>query len=374
MGGSTKTIDGVTVAVNANGVVEGFPALTNTRALDAARGKAVDRVPVWIMRQAGRYLPEYREYMKDKTFFQVCQNPAMATAITLQPIERFDLDASIIFSDILVVPQALGLVVEMRPGTGPHFPEPLRTPADLARVKEVDEIDVDATLGYVFDALTLCRTRLAGRATMIGFCGGPWTLMCYMAEGGGSRLFMHSKTWLYTYRSDCLALMRRITEVLVKYLVGQAKAGAQMLQVFESWAGELSQSDFYEVLLPLLKEIAARVRKETKALGLDVPLIVFAKGAHYALPALSDAGYDVVSVDWTIDPATAREQTGGKVTLQGNMDPGVLYGDAETIQATAKKMVAGFGKHRLIGNLGHGMHPQHDPEKLRAYIDAVHAQ
>lgn len=344
-----------------------FPALTNDLLLRAARGEETERAPVWIMRQAGRYLPEYRALRAEHAFFDVVQTPTLAAEVTLQPIERFPLDAAIIFSDILVVPQAFGMEVQMKSGVGPHFPAPLDTPADLDRL---DAPDVETTLGHVFDALTETRHQLAGRVPLIGFCGAPWTLMAYMVEGGGSKAFKKARGWLYEYPSASRDLLQRITEVLIAYLRGQIEAGAQIVQVFDSWAGLMGPGTFQQFALPYLQEIATALAESHP----DTPSIVFAKGAHYALDPLADTDYDVIALDWTVDPRTAREVVGDRAVLQGNMDPCALYAPPDAIRRRVQDMLAAFGPHRHIANLGHGMHPDHDPEHARMFIEAVQAQ
>lgn len=344
---------------------DAFPPLENDLLLRAARQEPVARTPVWMMRQAGRYLPEYRAIRAEKDFFTVVRTPELAAEVTLQPIERFPVDAAIIFSDILVIPQALGLEVHMVKGKGPHFPEPLSDPDDLARLQSPD---VAKELDYVFDALTLTRQRLAGRVPLIGFCGAPWTLMAYMIEGGGSKTFARSKAWLFRHPEASRHLLQAITDVCVDYLIQQIDAGAQAVQVFDSWAGLLSPAEFETFALPYLRQIAEKVQRAHP----DVPRIAFAKGAHYALPALSKSAYDVISLDWTMDPRAARDAVGGRMALQGNLDPCALYAPPTTIRREVERMLTAFGPRGHIANLGHGMHPDHDPEHARAFIDAVH--
>jgi uroporphyrinogen decarboxylase len=342
-----------------------FPPLTNDLFLRAARGEPVERTPVWIMRQAGRYLPEYRALRSEDEFFTVCRTPELACEVTLQPLRRFDLDAAIIFSDILVVPQALGLEVQMIPGKGPTFPEPLAGPADLQRLVRPR---VERDLKYVFDALTLTRQEIGGKVPLIGFCGAPWTLMAYMIEGGGSKTFAGSKRWLFDHESDSHDLLQLLTDVCVEYLIGQIDAGAQAVQVFDSWAGLLDPNTFSQFALPYLRQITRRVGEARPG----VPRIVFAKDAHYALEWLTESDLDVIGLDWTHDPREARRRTGEGVTLQGNLDPCVLYAAPEVIRAHVRDMIRGFGPVRHIANLGHGMHPEHSPEHAGVFIDAVH--
>ncbi len=344
-----------------------FLPLENDLLLRAARGEETERAPVWIMRQAGRYLPEYRALRAEHAFFDVVQTPELAAEVTLQPIERFPLDGAIIFSDILVVPQAFGMEVQMKSGVGPHFPQPLEAPSDLDRL---DVPDIEATLGHVFAALTETRTRLAGRVPLIGFCGAPWTLMAYMIEGGGSKNFKKARAWLYEHPSASKELLQRITDVLIAYLQGQIDAGAQIIQVFDSWAGLLGPGTFRQFALPYLRHIAAALADSHP----ETPSIVFAKGAHYALDALADTAYDVIALDWSMNPQAARETVGDRAVLQGNLDPCALYATPDGIRRAVQDMLAGFGPHHHIANLGHGMHPDHAPEHAGAFIEAVHEQ
>ncbi|KAG0252345.1 Uroporphyrinogen decarboxylase in heme biosynthesis [Mortierella polycephala] len=349
-----------------------FPPLKNDLLLRAARGEKTERAPVWVMRQAGRYLPEFRAERVEHDFFKICRTPELATKVTLQPIDRYDglLDASIIFSDILVIPQAMGMTVEMVPGKGPHFPEPLVLPADMAKLTK--SVDVHKELQYVFDAITMTRHALNGRVPLIGFVGAPWTLMAYMIEGGGSKTLSKAKEWVFKYPKESHELLGRITDVCVDFLVGQVQAGAQMLQVFESWGGELSPHDFELFSLPYLAQIVTRVKAK---LGKDkaVPMTVFAKGSWYALDKLSVIGYEVVSLDWTHTPESAKAITKGHVTLQGNMDPNVLLGGDEAIVATVERMIRGFGStERYIANLGHGILPSVPVDAMGLFLKTVH--
>ncbi|KAJ2764012.1 Uroporphyrinogen decarboxylase in heme biosynthesis [Coemansia nantahalensis] len=334
------------------------------------------------MRQAGRYLPEFRAIRVENDFFNVCRTPELATEVTLQPIRRYPelLDAAIIFSDILVIPQAMGMQVEMVPGKGPHLPEPLREPRDLARLTDQRKgFSVGRELDYVYKAITNTRHALAGRVPLLGFVGAPWTLMAYMVEGGGSKTFAEAKAWLFRCPQAAHELLRRIAAVAAEFLVGQVHAGAQALQVFESWAGELSPRDFAEFSLPYLRQIAAHVKQRCP----DVPLTVFAKGAHYALEQLAtETAFDVISIDWTIDPAAARIRvdralrsagSARRVVLQGNLDPTLLFADEDTLRRRTAEMCASFGATGHIANLGHGMMPAHDPERLRVFLQTVHS-
>ncbi|WFD03185.1 uroporphyrinogen decarboxylase [Malassezia obtusa] len=369
--------------------------LKNDLIIRAARGERTERTPVWIMRQAGRYLPEFRKLRAEHEFFDCCRNPELASEITLQPIRRYEglLDAAVIFSDILVVPQAMGLEVEMVPGKGPSFPYPLTGPKDMARLKKVD---VDKDLGYVMDAITLTRKKLNGRVPVIGFCGAPWTLMAYMIEGGGSKSWDKAKKWLFDYPNESKVLLERIASVCAKFLVAQIRAGAQLIQVFDSWAGEMTPRDFRTFSLPYLHSIAVEVRDTLACMSTPVPpMIVFAKGAlGHSLPEIIRSGYDVVGLDYTIEPLVARQaveacqpssskfatvagnrEAAHRIALQGNLDPAVLYADPKVIEERVELMLrgkSGFGSGgALICNLGHGITPGVDPENVAVFLRAV---
>ncbi|XP_061397782.1 uroporphyrinogen decarboxylase [Musca vetustissima] len=347
-----------------------FPALKNDNVLRAARGEAVDRVPVWVMRQAGRYLPEFQEVRKVHDFFTVCRTPELACEVTMQPLRRFDLDASIIFSDILVMPQALGMTVEMHPGVGPVFPEPLQSPADLSKLKPEGAVE---RLAYVGEAITMMRHMLEGKVPLLGFTGAPWTLMGYMIEGGGSKTMSKAKAWLSDYPEDAKKLLDMLASSIVDYLEMQVKAGAQMLQVFESSAEHLSKEDFLKWCAPYLKDIASKLKQRLTEQNIPlVPMTIFAKGAGHSLAEQATLGYDVISLDWTVDPEEARKQVGPNITLQGNLDPQDLYKTPEEIRELATTMVRKFGKTRYIANLGHGITPQTPIVSMEVFVDAVH--
>lgn len=330
-------------------------------------------IRLFVVFSAGRYLPEYHEAKGNRDFFECCRTPEIASTLTLQPIERYAglIDAAIIFSDILVIPQAMGMTVEMVDKKGPVFPEPLKSPDDGQYEKVMKkQVDVKAELQYVYDAITLTRHKLKGRVPLIGFCGAPWTLLCYMVEGGGTKLFIQSKTWIFKYPEQSKALLQKIADICVEYLALQVAAGAQLVQVFDSWAGELSPASFKSFALPYLRHISENLPKRLKQLDLEpVPMTVFAKGAWYALDELCESGYNVVGLDWLHDPAEAYQIARGRVTLQGNADPGVLYGGREAITAVVENMVKGFGggKKGWIANLGHG------PRTLRSVHDVFNA-
>lgn len=344
-----------------------FPPLKNDLILRTARGETTERTPVWMMRQAGRYLPEYRAVRESHDFFEVVETPELAAEVTLQPVERFPVDAAILFCDIMVVPEALGLEVKMVSGEGPTFPQPLTTPDEMDRLVEPD---VDETLGHVFEALRLTRRRLDGRVPLIGFSGAPWTLMAYMVEGGGSKSYRRARSWLYEHPEASKEVLQRTTDVVIAYLKRQIDAGAQMLQVFDSWAGLHGPETFRAFCLPYLDRIATEVKSEHG----DVPLVVFAKGAHFGLDALAETAYDAISLDWTMDPAAARADVGDRVVLQGNLDPCALYAPPEALRREVQHMLAAFGPQHHIANLGHGMLPDHDPEHAGVFVNAVHEQ
>ncbi|KAK9452230.1 Uroporphyrinogen decarboxylase [Limtongia smithiae] len=354
-----------------------FAPLKNDLILRAAKGEVVQRPPVWVMRQAGRYLPEYHVVKGTNNFFTCCRDAKLASAITIQPVDHFDgyLDAAIIFSDILVIPQAMGMAVEILDKVGPFFPDPLREPEDL-KTKLTPNPDVLKELAWAFNSITETRKKLNGRVPLLGFCGGPWTLMVYMIEGGGTKLFRYAKTWLYLYPEAAHELLSRITDVAIEFLAQQVVAGAQMLQVFESWAGELGPKEFKEFSLPYLKRIITGLRARLAELGVTehIPVTVFPKGAGYSLDWLADTDYDVFSLDWTVDPREAIKVANGRIVLQGNLDPGIMYGSDEIISKKVKEMIKEFGggKQGYIINLGHGTQPFMDPAKVGWFMKECH--
>ncbi|KAK3933527.1 Uroporphyrinogen decarboxylase [Diplogelasinospora grovesii] len=361
----------------------GFAPLKNDLIIRTALGQVVERPPIWVMRQAGRYLPEYHAAKGSKDFFACCRDPEVASTLTLQPIERYAglIDAAIIFSDILVIPQAMGMEVVMVDGKGPHFPNPLKSPDDGQYAELMrNPVDVATGLDYVYKAVTLTRKKLAGRVPLIGFCGAPWTLFCYMVEGGGTKLFKESKTWIYKYPNETKALLQKIAELCVDHLALQVKAGAQLVQVFDSWAGELSPSAFRKFSAPYLAYIAKELPPRLREMGIDddVPMICFPKGAWSSINSVCDMGYHVIGLDWLHDPAQAVKAVRDRASIQGNMDPGLLYGSEEAITEAVKEMVDGFGWHERQGawivNLGHGITPSVNPDALRFFFEEIHRQ
>jgi uroporphyrinogen decarboxylase len=346
-----------------------MPKLKNDTFLRALMREPTDYTPIWIMRQAGRYLPEYNETRKRAgSFLGLCKNPDYATEVTLQPLARFPLDAAILFSDILTIPDAMGLGLYFADGEGPKFERPLR---EEWEIRNLSVPDIGAELSYVTDAVAQIRKALDGSVPLIGFSGSPFTLACYMIEGGGSSDFHRVKTMLYS-RPDLLHHILDInTRSVIAYLNAQIDAGAQAVQVFDSWGGVLSHGAFHEFSLPYLKKIADGLTREKN--GRIVPRIVFTKGGGLWLESLANIGYDAVGIDWTIDIASARQRVGDRVALQGNLDPSVLFSDPQTVRVEAKKILDGYGAgNGHVFNLGHGISQFTPPENVAALVAAVH--
>ena len=334
--------------------------LKNDLLLRAARGEEVERAPVWLMRQAGRILPEYRATRaKAKNFIEFVKNPELASEVTVQPVDILGVDAAIIFSDILVIPEAMGLPYQMIEAKGPWFEKTIRSADDVKKLHVAEAGD----LKYVTDALELTKKILDGRVPLIGFAGAPWTLLAYMVEGSGSKTFSKAKQFLYTQPDAAHLLLDKITESIINYMKAQVKAGADLLQIFDSWAGVLSEPMYYEFSLRYISKIC-------DALSPLVPVTVFAKDAHYAVKKIAETKCSVVGLDWTIDPAKARVEAGNK-TLQGNADPCLLYADDRKIISETHSMLKAFGKQRYICNLGHGLYPDLDKTKVKLFIDTV---
>ncbi|MDO5510187.1 MAG: uroporphyrinogen decarboxylase [Weeksellaceae bacterium] len=333
----------------------------NNLMLDALAGKEVSRPPVWMMRQAGRYLPEFMELKNEYDFFTRCQTPELASEITLQPIRRFPLDASIIFSDILVIPNAMGLQFTMKPDIGPWLDNPIKTASE---VEKLPTGNLNENLRYVFDAIKLTKEALNDEIPLIGFAGSPWTIFCYVIQGRGSKNFDKAKAFAFTQPQAAHALLQKITDVTIHYLQEKINAGCNIIQLFDSWGGMLSPADHKEFSWPYMEQIV-------NALHEQVPVIVFAKGCWYALEDMSQSNASGLGVDWTITPQKARELTQGKVTLQGNFDPSRLLSPPEVIQCMVKDMIDQFGTQRYIANLGHGILPNIPVENAQAFIEAV---
>lgn len=333
----------------------------NDLLLRTLRGEQTSRPPVWMMRQAGRYLPEYMVLRKKYGFFERCQTPELACEITLQPVDIIGVDAAILFSDILVVPQAMGLEVQLIESKGPVLPDPVKTKNDLQRVRVPD---VNETLQYVFDAIRLIKKELNGRVPLIGFAGAPWTLLCYMVQGKGSKTFDEAKAFCYTQPELAHELLQMITDTTIAYLKGQVAAGADTVQLFDSWGGLLSPDDFKNISLPYIQQIV-------RALKDDVPVIIFAKGAWYALEEMAATGASGLGIDWCIPPALARKMAGSNITLQGNFDPAKLLSPIPVIKKEVNNMLNAFGNGRYIANLGHGILPNVPVDHARAFVDTV---
>jgi uroporphyrinogen decarboxylase len=338
-----------------------FPELKNDLFLRALKGEEVERPPVWMMRQAGRYLPQYMILRDKYTFFERVENPELACEITIQPIDELEPDAAIIFSDILTVPQALGIDVDLVPGKGPVMGNPIKTVDDAFAIFSEN---VPGKLQHVMDAITLTRKELNGRVPLIGFAGAPWTLFCYMVQGEGSKDFNKAKGFMYQHPEAARHVMRELTNATIDYLQAQVEAGAQAVQLFDSWAGLLSPEDFNEWALPAILEICSSVK--------EVPIILFAKGAWYALERLSfKSNAAALGLDWTITPEYAREKTRNKMTLQGNFDPSRLLSPIPEIEKQTRRMIERFGKNRYIANLGHGILPNIPVDHARAFVETV---
>jgi len=335
--------------------------LKNDLLLRTLRGEETERTPVWMMRQAGRYLPDYMKLKEKYSFFERCQTPELATEITIQPVEQVGVDAAIIFSDILVVPQAMGLEVQMVEGKGPFLPDPVKREKDLQRLCLPD---VDGSLGYVFDALRLTKKTLDGRVPLIGFAGAPWTLLCYMVQGKGSKTFDEAKAFCYTQPGTAHRLLQMITDTTIAYLKGQAKAGADVVQIFDSWGGLLGPDDFENLSLRYIRQIVTALKD-------ILPTIIFAKGAWSSLEGMAATGAHGLGIDWCIRPAMARQLAGAKVTLQGNFDPAKLMSPIPVIEQEVKMMMDAFKGTRHIANLGHGILPEIPVDHARAFVQAV---
>jgi uroporphyrinogen decarboxylase len=335
--------------------------LQNDLILKALRGEQTERTPVWMMRQAGRYLPEYMVLREKYGFFERCQTPELACQISLQPVDIIGVDAAILFSDILVVPQAMGLEVQLVESKGPILPDPFKSVNDLDRIRVPD---VDETLGYVFDAIKLIKQELNNRVPLIGFAGAPWTLLCYMVQGKGSKTFDEAKAFCYTQPKLAHQLLQMITDTTIAYLKAQAKAGADILQVFDSWGGLLGPDDFESLSLQYTRQIVAALKDA-------VPVIVFAKGAWHSLDAMAATGAQGLGIDWCIRPEQAREFAGTDITLQGNFDPAKLLSPIPVIQKEVHAMLDAFGPGRYIANLGHGILPNVPVDHAKAFVDSV---
>jgi uroporphyrinogen decarboxylase len=343
--------------------------LKNDRFLRALLREPVDITPVWMMRQAGRYLPEYRRVRAQAgSFMDLCTNPELACEVTLQPLERFPLDAAILFSDILTVPDAMGLGLYFEEGEGPRFRKPVRTRSD---VQALGNPDPEHELRYVIDAVRLIRRELHGRVPLIGFAGSPWTLATYMVEGSSTRTYSHIKGMLYGEPQLLHSLLERVASSVTQYLNAQIAAGAQAVMIFDTWGGVLTPNDYRDFSLNYMQQIVDGLTREAD--GRKVPVILFTKGGVQWLEQMADTGADALGIDWSTDLAAARQRVGDRVALQGNLDPAVLYARPEIIRERVAGVLAAFGHGSgHVFNLGHGINPDVDPEHAAALVNAVH--
>jgi len=343
--------------------------LKNDTLLRALLRQGVSYTPVWMMRQAGRYLPEYRATRtRAGSFMNLCRNPELACEVTLQPLDRFPLDAAILFSDILTIPDAMGLGLYFNEGEGPGFERPVRDAADVRRLAVPD---MENDLGYVMDAVALIRRELGGRVPLIGFAGSPWTLATYMVEGGSTKSFGRSKAMMFDRPDLMHDLLTKVSDAVTAYLNAQVARGAQALMIFDTWGGVLSPRDYGDFSLRYMKRIVEALSREAE--GRRVPVILFTKGGGQWLKRMADSGCDAVGVDWTLDLADARRLVEDRVALQGNLDPSILYASPVRIRAEVARAIASYGQGSgHVFNLGHGIHPDIDPDHAAALVEAVH--
>lgn len=335
--------------------------LKNDLILRAAIGEKVERIPVWVMRQAGRILAEYRATrLTAGSFINLLKNPELAAEVTIQPVDILGVDAAILFSDILVIPEAMGLPYRMDEGKGPSFEKTIKNEADLLTLSNEH---IEENLSYVFNTIRNVKSELNNRVPLIGFAGAPWTIFCYMVDGGGSKTFSRSRAMLMENPTLAHALLKRITEATIIYLKKQIELGCNMLQLFDSWAGILNKQTYNTFALPYLQHICEQVQ--------GVPMTVFAKGAFFSLEEIGKLPCATVGLDWHTEPAFARQLVGPDKTLQGNLDPAVLYGSNEFIKKETVRMLEAFGPHRYIANLGHGVYPDIDHNKLKIFIQTI---
>lgn len=335
--------------------------IENDLIIRSALGQDVERIPVWLMRQAGRVLPEYRATRsKAKNFIEFVKSPELAAEVTVQPVDILGVDAAIIFSDILVIPEAMGLPYEMIESKGPNFPKTIQTKSDVDNIVVAPEENLE----YVFEAIRLTKKELNQRVPLIGFAGAPWTILAYMVEGSGSKTFSKAKQFLYKEPKLSHALLEKITLSTINYLKAQVKAGANIIQLFDSWAGILGPEQYSEFAMKYIKIICDEINEL-------VPVTVFAKDAWFALEEMKDLNCATIGLDWTIKPQLARKIIGSTKTLQGNADPCLLFADDKTIVEKTQNMIREFGVNRYIANLGHGLYPDLSKEKVKLFVDTV---
>ncbi len=346
-----------------------FPQLKNDRLIKALLRQPTDTTPVWIMRQAGRYLPEYREVRKQAGgFLDLCKNKELACEVTLQPLRRFDLDAAILFSDILTIPDAMGLGLYFGEGEGPKFEHPVRSESDIDKLFVPDPAD---KLRYVTDAVSLIRSELDGQVPLIGFSGSPWTLATYVVEGGSSKDYHRVKGMMYEYPGALHKLLDILARSVVAYLNAQIEAGAQAVMIFDTWGGVLSPQTYHRFSLTYMRQIVAGLKRQHE--GQTIPVTLFTKGGAQWIESIADSDCDAVGLDWTINIDEAKRRIGDKVALQGNLDPCLLYASPETIRDEVKDVITRYGADPgHVFNLGHGIHQTVDPERLAILVDAVH--
>ncbi|WP_115460844.1 uroporphyrinogen decarboxylase [Winogradskyella aurantiaca] len=335
--------------------------IKNDLYLRALKGDTAERPPVWMMRQAGRYLPEFMAIKEKYDFFTRCRTPELASEITVQPIRRYGMDAAILFSDILVIPQAMNIEVEMKPNFGPYLPSPIRSSED---VKNVIIPDIDDSLGYVMDAIKATKELLNNDIPLIGFAGSPWTILCYCVQGQGSKNFDKAKQFCFTNPVAAHELLQKITDTTIAYLKAKVAAGCNAVQIFDSWGGMLSPVDYQEFSWQYINQIIEALKDEA-------PVIAFGKGCWFALEDMSRSNAAALGIDWTCSPEFARQLTGGKITLQGNFDPSRLLSPPKVIKQMVTEMIDAFGKDKYIVNLGHGILPNIPLDNAKAFIDAV---
>ena len=335
--------------------------IQNDLFLRALKGETVERPPVWMMRQAGRYLPDFMKLKAKYDFFTRCQTPELATEITVMPIEQIGTDAAILFSDILVVLQAMNIEVEMKPEAGPWIPTPIRSEKEL---KEVIVPDAEVALSYVIEAVKMTKQALNDQVPLIGFAGSPWTLLCYAVQGQGSKNFDKAKAFCFSQPELAHRLLQMITDTTIDYLKAKVAAGVDAVQLFDSWGGLLSPEDYNIFSWPYIQQIVTALKN-------DIPVIVFGKGCWFALHDMAKSGASALGVDWTCSARNARYLSGGQITLQGNFDPSRLLSPIPTIKSEVKKMIDSFGKDRYIVNLGHGILPNIPVDHAQAFVDAV---
>lgn len=337
--------------------------IKNDLFIKACKREPIERTPIWVMRQAGRYLPEYRAVRDKYDFITMCKTPELAAEVTIQPVDLIGVDAAIIFSDILVIPEAMGMKLQMIESKGPKLYNPIR---NVDHVNSLKSVDPYKELKYVLDAVSLTKKQLNGRVPLIGFAGAPWTLMTYMVEGGGSKNFSEIKKFIYNQPDAAHKLLDLLADIVANYLSAKIESGANAVQIFDTWGGILSPDDFAQFSLQYITKVISKIKRSGE------PVIVFAKGVHYNLDELASCGADVIGLDWTMNLKNVRNMIGNKVALQGNLDPTILYSPKEKILKEAVNVLESFGKGTgHIFNLGHGILPDVNPENLKYLVDVV---